>query len=500
MVQRITGLASGMDIDTMVQKMMAARRIPVDKMNQNKQTLQWQTDAYRDINLKLNDFRNNKLSNYRLEGAYSAKTVAVTGDSVIAKATSNATPGTMDISVTRVAIAANTVSGDIRSTVIGAPALDQTKDLSTQSTALANPASATDTLTINGKVIMFDSTRTVNGSDSLNIIIDAINKSDAGVSAFYDSLSGKLGVTAKNTGLVNGTSANSDTISFSGNLATTLKLNTTNGAVNKLANNADYTLNGVNITNSTSNNVNQLNVNITLVKSGVSTITVKSDADAIVNQVKSFVTDYNDIIKTFNDKINEPTYLDFKPLTDNQRKNMKDVDITNWETKAKSGLLKGDNGIQKVLSDMRFDVMTPVNINGKDTTLASIGITSGTWQEKGKLYIDETKLRKAIEDNPDVVSKLLAGKGSDYAHTGVAVRMYDDTKKELDTITAKVGTAYSSFNSVIGKQLTQLNTEINKQNIKMTSLETMYYNKFSAMEKAISKFNSQSAQLASAFK
>jgi flagellar hook-associated protein 2 len=499
MVQRITGLASGMDIDSIVQKMMLARRMPVNKMVQQKQILQWQTDAYREMNLKITDFRNNKLSNYRMEGQYLAKTATVTGDSVTAKATANATPGTINISVTHVATAANTVSGDIRSAAAGAPALDPTKDLSTQSTALANPASATDTLTINGKNIMFDSTRAVNGSDSLNTIIDAINKSDAGVTAFYDSASGKLGITAKNTGLVNGTTADTDTISFSGNLATALKLNTADGAVNTVASNADYTLNGVNITSSKSNTVNQFGVNITLSKAGASTITVKTDADSIVNQVKSFVTDYNDMIKTLNDKINEPTYRDFTPLTDDQRKDMKDVDITNWETKAKSGLLKGDSGIQKLLSDMRLDVMTPVNINGKDTTLASIGITGGAWSEKGKLYIDETKLRKAIEDNPDVVSKLLAGKGSDHAHTGVAARMYDSTQKELDKITAKAGSAYSSLNSVIGKRLTQLNTEINKQNTKMASIEAMFYNQFTVMEKAISKYNSQSAQLASAF-
>lgn len=62
---RISGLASGMDIDTLVQQMMKAKRVPLDKLNQQKQVLEWKRDNYRAINSQLVDFRNNKLFNYK---------------------------------------------------------------------------------------------------------------------------------------------------------------------------------------------------------------------------------------------------------------------------------------------------------------------------------------------------------------------------------------------------------------------------------------------------
>lgn len=47
---RIGGLASGMDIDSIVEKLMVAERMPMDKLEQQKQIYEWQRDAYRDVN------------------------------------------------------------------------------------------------------------------------------------------------------------------------------------------------------------------------------------------------------------------------------------------------------------------------------------------------------------------------------------------------------------------------------------------------------------------
>lgn len=61
MVTRINGF-SGMDIDSMVKSMMAAKRVPLDKLNQDKQVLQWTREGYRELNSVLYDFRTNKLN------------------------------------------------------------------------------------------------------------------------------------------------------------------------------------------------------------------------------------------------------------------------------------------------------------------------------------------------------------------------------------------------------------------------------------------------------
>ena len=54
---RIAGLASGMDIDSIVKNLMAAERMPLDKLKQKKQILEWQRDDYRALNTKMLSFR-----------------------------------------------------------------------------------------------------------------------------------------------------------------------------------------------------------------------------------------------------------------------------------------------------------------------------------------------------------------------------------------------------------------------------------------------------------
>ena len=55
---RITGLASGLDTETMIKDMMRAQRLPMDKILQRKQYMEWQRDDYRTVNRQLFDFRN----------------------------------------------------------------------------------------------------------------------------------------------------------------------------------------------------------------------------------------------------------------------------------------------------------------------------------------------------------------------------------------------------------------------------------------------------------
>ena len=81
MSMRVSGFASGMDIDAIVLKMMQAKREPLNKLNQQKTKLEWQQEQYRDINIKLIDFRSNKLSNYGMTGSISAKQINVSGNS-----------------------------------------------------------------------------------------------------------------------------------------------------------------------------------------------------------------------------------------------------------------------------------------------------------------------------------------------------------------------------------------------------------------------------------
>ncbi|WMM89599.1 flagellar filament capping protein FliD [Heyndrickxia coagulans] len=110
-IQRITGLASGMDIDSIVEKMMTVAKQPLVKLQQQKQILEWQEEDYRTLNQKYFDFRST-LSNMKLTSKYRARTTTSSNESyVTATAANNASLGSTTIqSVTQLATAATRVA------------------------------------------------------------------------------------------------------------------------------------------------------------------------------------------------------------------------------------------------------------------------------------------------------------------------------------------------------------------------------------------------------
>src|SRR5690606_25858712 len=108
---RIGGLASGMDIDSIVKDLMRAERMPLDKLKQKKQILEWQRDDYRAINTQLLSFRD-KLAQLKLTSNYRARTTSSSNDAYVsATATSGASQASYSISeVTQLASAATRVN------------------------------------------------------------------------------------------------------------------------------------------------------------------------------------------------------------------------------------------------------------------------------------------------------------------------------------------------------------------------------------------------------
>lgn len=54
---RITGMASGLDVDAMVESMMSAQNIKLDTANQKEQMLEWKQETYRDVIGDINTFK-----------------------------------------------------------------------------------------------------------------------------------------------------------------------------------------------------------------------------------------------------------------------------------------------------------------------------------------------------------------------------------------------------------------------------------------------------------
>jgi len=177
--------------------------------------------------------------------------------------------------------------------------------------------------------------------------------------------------------------------------------------------------NGITMTNleMSTNNFTLQGVNFNLLKAdaGVEkTVTVTKNVDAIYNNIKSFVDKYNETLSAITTKYYEERDNDYQPLTDDQRESMTEDQITTWEKKAKSGILRSDMILGGIVNDLRNTMSNPVTgLSGSLDRLSAIGITSGDYSENGKLYINEAKLKQAISENLEEVTNIFTAAPAD---------------------------------------------------------------------------------------
>lgn len=150
MVMRVGGLASGMDIDSIVKNLMTAERMPLDKLKQKKQVLEWQRDDYRSMNTLLLDFRT-ELTQMKLTTKYRARTTTSSDETkVSATVTSAASQASYSISeVKALAKAENWVTSSI-GTVDGTKALNDPSNNFTGGLTWIDGAIGSKTLTQKG--------------------------------------------------------------------------------------------------------------------------------------------------------------------------------------------------------------------------------------------------------------------------------------------------------------------------------------------------------------
>ncbi|MCC3374072.1 flagellar filament capping protein FliD [Cohnella sp. REN36] len=116
MVTRISGINSGLDIDSLVTQLMRAEKMPLDKLKQKKTTLSWTSTLYREINTKLATFKTT-LDTMRLSGDWKKNsTTSSNSNAVSITADGNASAISHSINVSRLAQGANVSSKNAIST------------------------------------------------------------------------------------------------------------------------------------------------------------------------------------------------------------------------------------------------------------------------------------------------------------------------------------------------------------------------------------------------
>ncbi|MFC0272201.1 flagellar hook-associated protein 2 [Metabacillus herbersteinensis] len=497
---RIGGLASGMDIDSLVSEMMKAERIPMDKMTKKKQTLEWQRDDYRGMNKilqELDDLMFLDKNGISREASFLKKSVTSSNESAVsAKAINAGSNITTNIEVDRLAKSASWKSAAVLPYTAGAAELSFT---------VKDPgATATRQVEIS-----------ISATDTIDNVIAKLNTSSLGVTAMKEKIwdgaayTDTIVFTSNATGTGGELTVNdsvtksflqeklgfTDTNKWDGNklLASTDGLDAVikvNGFQMEKKSNI-FTINGIEYT---AKNVTTDPV----------TISSSTDVDGILDTIVKFVDKYNEVIGKINGEISETRYRDFQPLTDEEKEAMTEDQIEKWEEKAHSGLLKNDSVLSSGLNKMRSDFYSPVN--GTDnlsgfTQLSAIGIkTSSNYLDKGKLILDEATLREKIQENPNALYELFNADGDNQETKGIARRIRGTIKGTIDSIEEKAGNTLTTNQSfTIGRNLDDVDNRIDAFQDRLLQLEDRYWRQFTEMEKAIQKANQQSAYITQQF-
>ncbi|WP_010631897.1 flagellar filament capping protein FliD [Sporolactobacillus vineae] len=597
---QISGLASGIDVDSIVNKLMQAESVPLDQMNQQLQLMEWKRDDYRSMSTLLSNLQTT-VNTMAIQSSYAkAATVSDPSRVTVTAGTSagNATYTLSDASLATAATNQSISSISKKDPISNQPLFDSSKPLIGQVDNLSNTAISWDshsiseekinvatngtdfqlangavdvtspvvvnsggvdksfnvvttqsafdsadpattptvlvnqttgqmtfnqqitkgstiTASYNYKTVHFDLTtydssgnaistvKDFNGSMSLDGMLQSINGSGAGVLAFYDSATQKVAFSTTQSGNLN--SNGNEMIFNSDFLKTTLQMTGTEQG----GSDATFTLNGMETSrHSNTFTVNGTTFNLTQSIPATETVTVgiSTDTDSVFNQIKSFVDQYNDTIKQINDMTSMAPDRDYPPLTSAQKAQMNETDINNWNEKAHQGTLYGDNILNNALSSLRQDIYNPVSgiTGGTFSQLAQIGITtSSDYLDHGKLIIDENKLKSAIASDPTGVMKLFTNGNSSTdssATLGIAKRLYNTLQDTVSQVKEQAGTATMvNDNFFIGRSIDDMNDQISAFQDHLKTIQTQYYDEFTAMEQAIEQANSQAAYLQNTF-
>lgn len=488
---RIGGLATGLDTDQIIKDLIKAERIPVDKLKQQKQILEWKKEDYRNLNSALAGLRN-EVFNLKLEGTFKAKKAMASDEkAVLANASSSAVAGNYRVMIHSLAEGASKSS---------------TASLGIAADPSQSVAAVDFTFKLNGKDI------NINAGDNISQVVSKINSAGAGVSASYDTTTDRFYLVTTTIGAnaqidFSGTVANSDGANFLNNV---LKLNVVLDAGNNdtskvIGKRAKIDFNDATGLEFDTNQVKIAGITLTLKGQSASAvnISVSADVDSVVAKIKSFVDKYNETIELFNKKFAEERYKNYLPLTEEQREQLSDTMQEKWEEKARSGLLKGDILISSTLSGMRNVLSSIVKgLPGDFNQLAQIGIKTGFYQENGKLYLDEAKLKEKLYSNPEEVMNIFRNDSAVKEEKGIAIRLYDEINTHINKFSTKAGSIYTYSlidNSSLGKELKELDKRIAVSENRLKEKEDRYYRQFTALERAINMMNAQSGWLASQF-
>ncbi len=235
-------------------------------------------------------------------------------------------------------------------------------------------------------------------------------------------------------------------------------------------------------------------------------VTTETDTSGIYDMIKDFIKKYNELIKEMDTLYNADSASKYEPLTKEEKEEMSDKEVEEWEKKIKDSLLRRDSTLGTVANAMKEIMLKGFSVTDKDGNtstkyLSSFGISTLSYftapdNEKSMYHIDgdgddaDTKnnadlLKTAIANDPDMVTSFF---------TQLNTSLYEKLGELMDR--TDYSSAYKVYNDkLMDTELKDYKTKITDEQKKLTDYTDKWYKKFSQMEVALSKLNSKTSAI-----
>ena len=248
---------------------------------------------------------------------------------------------------------------------------------------------------------------------------------------------------------------------------------------------------------------NTFNTGSATAEGGVS-FTASADTEKVTETVKKFIEAYNAMIDEVRTQATTKPDSNYKPLTDDQKNEMNENSIKNWENKAKEGILYNSSAL-KDLDNATQGIFSSMMMNGVSyDDLEKIGISfSDDYTAGGKIVFDEEKFKTAMDSDPEKVSDLFTGTHGivntiDSTLSTYATRYASKNGNSYGVLIEEAGSEKLSLtltNNSIYKELKDMQETITNLQSQLSTEQDRYISQFTQMERLINQMNSQSSYL-----
>lgn len=428
----ISGIATGLDTETLVQQLMAIERRPLVLMQERKNLLQQQRDAWRDINTRLNNLRDRMAELSRTSLFEGRSAVSSAADVATASATRDAAEARYNIEVVQLAQSHRVASTKLEG-AIGY----------TGSTRLA--VGDRDPVVIE-----------IDADDTVHTIAEKINEADVAVTARV--IDGRLVIQADETG-------EAHQLKFEGALWRELGITGDDGEILdtaqlQSAQDAVFKIEGLTIARS-SNKIDDVieGVTFTLQGEGETVIDIKRDEAAVLDAVRKFVEQYNSTMSFIQSRSSD------------------------------GGVLQGDTLLMRIAFQLRSDITARVGGAGLAyNQLAAVGISI---DRHGTMTLNEAKLREALADDPEAVQKLFAATQDADGFDGVTARLESRFQAWLQAGDGLLAARQKMF----GDRMKAIDDSIEQMERRLEIREQNLMRQFIALEEVMAAFQTQAMWL-----